>query len=76
MYDHILIATDGSDLADGAVSHGLELAKQGVDPVAAIGGEAGWPLTWYWRRTPVWWADAKAGQRPPLVFCCSRACVS
>jgi uncharacterized protein (TIGR03663 family) len=51
------------------MNEGLELAKQGVDPVAAIGGEAGWPLTWYWRSTPVWWADAKAGQRPPLVFC-------
>ena len=27
MYRHILIATDGSDLADRAVSHGLAIAK-------------------------------------------------
>jgi uncharacterized protein (TIGR03663 family) len=51
------------------MNEGLELAKQGVDPVAAVGGEAGWPLSWYWRRTPVWWAESNPGQRPPLVFC-------
>jgi sugar lactone lactonase YvrE len=51
------------------MNEGLQLADQGVDPVAAVGGEAGWPLSWYWRRTPVWWADLKTGQRPPLVFC-------
>lgn len=27
MYKHILIATDGSELAERAVTHGLELAK-------------------------------------------------
>ncbi|MEQ1713143.1 MAG: universal stress protein, partial [Hyphomicrobium sp.] len=27
MYKHILIPTDGSDLADRAVEHGLQLAK-------------------------------------------------
>ena len=28
MYKHILIATDGSDLADRALVHGLALAKE------------------------------------------------
>jgi uncharacterized protein (TIGR03663 family) len=51
------------------IKEGLRLASDGVDPVAAVGGEAGWPLSWYWRSTPVWWADLKVGQRPPLVFC-------
>jgi len=51
------------------MNEGLQLAEEGVDPVAAVEGEAGWPLSWYWRRTPVWWADLGVGQRPPLVFC-------
>jgi len=51
------------------MNEGLRMAAEGVDPVAAVGGEAGWPLSWYWRRTPVWWADLEIGQRPPLVFC-------
>ena len=51
------------------MNEGLQLAEEGVDPVAAVGGEAGWPLSWYWRSTPVWWADIDGGQRPPIVFC-------
>jgi uncharacterized protein (TIGR03663 family) len=51
------------------VKEGLELAARGVDPVAAVGGEAGWPLSWYWRNLPVWWSDPGAGQHPPLAFC-------
>ena len=51
------------------VNEGLQMATEGIDPVAAVGGEAGWPLSWYWRRTPVWWADIEVGQRPPLIFC-------
>ena len=51
------------------VEEGLRLRDEGVDPVAAVGGEAGWPLTWYWRATPVWWDLPEAGMRPPLVLC-------
>ena len=51
------------------MNEGLQMADDGVDPVAAVGGEAGWPLSWYWRRTPVWWADIEVGQRPPMIFC-------
>jgi sugar lactone lactonase YvrE len=50
------------------VAEGQRLAAEGVDPVAAVGGEASWPLSWYWRSTPVWWSEPAAGQRPPLVF--------
>jgi uncharacterized protein (TIGR03663 family) len=48
---------------------GLDLAAAGADPAAAVDGEAGWPLSWYWRSIPVWWDEPKAGQRPPIVFC-------
>ncbi len=45
------------------------LARSGEDPVAAVSGEAGWPLAWSWRRLPVWWAKPRPGQRPPVVLC-------
>lgn len=36
MYSHILIATDGSDLANSAVPHGLELARMAGAKVTAL----------------------------------------
>jgi nucleotide-binding universal stress UspA family protein len=36
MYQHILIATDGSELAGKAVSHGMALAKRLNIPVTAV----------------------------------------
>lgn len=36
MYSHILIATDGSELANSAVPHGLELAKLSGARVTAL----------------------------------------
>jgi len=51
------------------VREALALKGSGEDPVAAVGGEAGWPLTWYWRHVPVWWDVPKRGMRPPLVLC-------
>ena len=50
------------------VREGLALAGS-EDPVAAVPGEAGWPLTWYWRHLPVWWGEPEPGMRPPLVIC-------
>ena len=51
------------------VKEGLKLRDEGVDPVAAVAGEVGWPLTWYWRTTPVWWDLPRPPMRPPLVLC-------
>jgi uncharacterized protein (TIGR03663 family) len=51
------------------IAEGKELAAAGEDPAAAVGGEAVWPLSWYWRDLPVWWSIPAAGQRPPLVLC-------
>ncbi|MGD8441145.1 MAG: TIGR03663 family protein [Holophagae bacterium] len=48
---------------------GVELAEQGSPTVAAVSGGAGWPLTWYWRKTPTWWSEPRADLRPPLVIC-------
>ena len=48
---------------------GEALAKEGYPTVAAVAGTAGWPLTWYWRETPTWWAEPRPDLRPPLVIC-------
>jgi uncharacterized protein (TIGR03663 family) len=48
---------------------GVALAAEGHDPVAAVDGGAGWPLTWYWRQTPTWWSEPRSDIRPPLVIC-------
>ena len=36
MYKHILIATDGSEIADRALAHGLALAKELKAPVTVV----------------------------------------
>ncbi len=51
------------------VREGQRLGAEGVDPVAAVSGDGGWPLTWYWRHVPVWWDIPRPGLRPPLVVC-------
>ena len=44
MYKHILIATDGSDLAQKAVQQGLDLARHLKAAVTAITVTAPWPV--------------------------------
>lgn len=54
-----------------------ELARRGVElqrqrpgePVAAVSGEAAWPLSWQWRRVRVVWGLPAPGIAPPLVIC-------
>ena len=48
---------------------GVALAAEGHSTVAAVSGTGGWPLTWYWRETPTWWAEPRPDLRPPLVVC-------
>jgi uncharacterized protein (TIGR03663 family) len=51
------------------VEEGRAFAAAGEDPAVTVAGDAGWPLTWYFRRVPVWWSTPRAGMRPPLVLC-------
>jgi nucleotide-binding universal stress UspA family protein len=44
MYKHILIATDGSELAEKAVKQGLELAKRLGATVTAVTVTEPWPI--------------------------------
>ena len=49
---------------------GLELqAAKGEEHVATVAGEASWPLSWQWRRLPVWWELPKANTHPRVVVC-------
>jgi len=51
------------------IREGYRLAADGEDPVAAVEGEAGWPLSWNWRSTPTFWDKPGPGDRPPIVLC-------
>ncbi|MBZ5588583.1 MAG: TIGR03663 family protein [Acidobacteriia bacterium] len=44
-------------------------ATHGEGMVAAVDGEASWPLSWQWKKIPVWWATPQAGMHPLLVVC-------
>jgi len=48
---------------------GLTIAATGEAPIAAVSGEATWPLSWLWVRQNIWWAVPPADSRPPLVVC-------
>ncbi len=37
--------------------------------VAAVDGEGSWPLSWQWKRVPVWWAEPHPDQHPAIVVC-------
>ena len=49
------------------VAEVLAHGATGADPAAAVTGEAVWPLSWYFRRLPVYWAMPNEGSRPPFV---------
>ena len=46
----------------------LAHARTREDPAAAVFGEATWPLSWYFRRLPVYWAMPNPGSRPPFLI--------
>ena len=51
-------------------NEGLALARsQKEGMVAAVDGEGSWPLSWQWKKVPVWWGAPQAGMRPPIVVC-------
>lgn len=54
MYDHILIATDGSELAQKGIDHGLALAKALGSKVTVITATEAFPLIYgrEWQPTP------------------------
>jgi nucleotide-binding universal stress UspA family protein len=47
MYQCILIATDGSDLADKAVAHGIALAKELKVPICVVTVTEAWSASWW-----------------------------
>ncbi len=55
--------------AHALAREGVALAGTGETPVAAVSGEAAWPLNWYWRHLDVAWGRPGRGVRPRLVVC-------
>ncbi len=55
--------------ARAVAAEGTRLAASGEHPVAAVCGEAAWPLNWYWRHLEVTWGRPARGVRPALVVC-------
>jgi len=58
MYEHILIATDGSDLATDAVQHGLSLASEHNAKVTIVTVTGIWSITDIAARTEAGESDA------------------
>jgi nucleotide-binding universal stress UspA family protein len=60
MYKHILIATDGSELASRAVAHGIALAKEHEAPITVVTVTERWSAFDMAR-------EARQGSRNPLA---------
>ena len=58
MYKNILIATDGSDLADEAIQHGLSLAKEHKSKTIIVTATEIWSATDITARTESGETDA------------------
>ncbi len=66
----LLVFVQTTRQADALARRGLELRRTSPDaPVAAVSGEASWPLSFQWRHLPVRWGKPEGGVRPPLVVC-------
>ena len=47
---------------------GIELARtRPGELIAAVDGEAAWPLSWQWKKISVWWAKPGKDQKPLLI---------
>jgi uncharacterized protein (TIGR03663 family) len=53
------------DLRDRILAYG----RVGEVPAAIVAGEAGWPMSWYFRHAPVNWEMPKGDLHPPIVVC-------
>lgn len=66
----LLVFVQTTPEAEELARQGLALQLSDRDPVvAAVAGEAAWPLSWQWRNLSVWWGLPQRGSRPPLVVC-------
>jgi uncharacterized protein (TIGR03663 family) len=66
----LLVFVQTTKAADALARRGLALAAEHPGEfVAAVAGEASWPLSWQWRGIQVWWGTPEQGSRPPIVVC-------
>jgi uncharacterized protein (TIGR03663 family) len=51
-------------------NYGLALGRVPREgPVAAVDGEGSWPLSWQWKKIPVYWSQPEPNMHPALVVC-------
>jgi uncharacterized protein (TIGR03663 family) len=66
----LLVFVQTTPEAAALARRGIELQRSEPDDViAAVEGEAAWPLSWQWRDLRVWWGIPQEGARPPLAVC-------
>ncbi len=65
----VFVQTTPEEEALARQGRALAAVHRGEGPVAAVDGEAAWPLSWQWKKIPVWWALPEKGVRPALVVC-------
>ena len=65
----VFVQTTPEEEALAKEGRALAAVHKGDAPVAAVQGEGAWPLSWQWKKVPVWWAMPEKGMRPSLVVC-------
>jgi predicted membrane-bound mannosyltransferase len=80
-HGELIVFVQTTPEANAVAKRGVELARrerlappettggQPPRPIAAVSGEASWPLSWQWTDLGVIWALPSGGQRPLLVVC-------
>lgn len=78
-HGELIVFVQTTPEANALARRGVELARreqQGAGeaaatprPIAAVSGEASWPLSWQWSGLPVQWSLPSGPQTPPLVVC-------
>jgi uncharacterized protein (TIGR03663 family) len=65
----VFVQTTPEEEALADEGRALAAVHKGDTPVAAVEGEGAWPLSWQWKKVPVWWAMPEKGMHPELVVC-------
>jgi uncharacterized protein (TIGR03663 family) len=65
----VFVQTTPEEEALAKEGRALAAVHKGDSAVAAVQGEGAWPLSWQWKKVPVWWAMPEKGMHPEIVVC-------
>jgi uncharacterized protein (TIGR03663 family) len=69
-HGELLVFVQTTPEENALAKYGVEVARRTkADPVAAVHGEATWPLSWQWLHLKVYWSSPPKDMRPPFVIC-------